>query len=800
MALILGVRKLLKLIKYCRIIDLMFMHATYNTDIGLRSAIVIAALGLGGLFGEVGAKNVVVLSAGDNTPVESAVITMYDAQRDSIGSVVSDINGVSTVKPQSRYVHAEHDLYVPHLFTLTDGEATDTLRLKKATEIEELVVQGSTMTEKGVCRSYIIPRDNMRRYINVFQSLNEIPNLVVLPNNEIFYQGEGGVKLLLNGIDTSITEIRALDKDDISKVEVYSTAPARYMVEGYNSVVDIITKSSLVGGNASISIKQAPYPLWGDNSAAIFYNYKRSRFSAIYSNENSHGIPSKDIQSDFLDYEFDGVTYYKHRQGIEENSDYDTNNLTLGYMLSDPESYTYSVKLSGGMTRESEDILQRVVSQSNPTPYDARNLLSTSTDNIALSNYFEKKLGEGSKNGILASNLMLQRANSSYFSGYKEFEAGMSNPTIDETSRYAIQFSKIVGNVLYYMPRQKWGNMSFNIYDSFAYSRYREATVQTSQRVNTLGMWAQYYNYFGKFICVAMAGVENQYTYASVNAGKENLWRPTISANLYYDPSPRIRLSARYVFTSQSPTIAQLSTTYQWLDTKLIFHGNPDLHSYTVNQLTLNASYNHKYLDFSISAGYNNNPGYICYNFQEGSDYMLETLINLNTYQELKGDFSIDVKPLGSSVWTIHASVGGSRLKGSSPTYDWTGYRFQMQASTSVNLDKWTFFAHYQYPGKLVEGQLIRPRTESWFITGYFRPKENLSVGLTLECPFGKGWKDSERTVASSPVQMRVENEVRYMANLVQLHFEWNVSFGKNQKRPQQRFEHKSNENGILHK
>ncbi|MDE5664075.1 MAG: outer membrane beta-barrel protein [Muribaculaceae bacterium] len=776
------------------------MHTTYNTNIGLRSAVVIAALGLGGLFGEVAAKNVVVLSAGDNTPVESAVITMYDAQRDSVGSVVSDINGVSTVTPQSRYVHAEHDLYVPHLFTLTDGEATDTLRLKKATEIEELVVQGSTMTEKGVCRSYIIPRDNMRRYINVFQSLNEIPNLVVLPNNEIFYQGKGGVKLLLNGIDSSITEIRALDKDDISKVEVYSTAPARYMVEGYNSVVDIITKSSLVGGNASISINQAPYPLWGDNSAAIFYNYKRSRFSAIYSNENSHGIPSKDIQSDFLDYEFDGVKYYKHRQGIEENSDYDTNNLTLGYMLSDPESYTYSVKLSGGMTRDSENNLQRVVSQSNPTPYDARNLLSTSTDNIALSNYFEKKLGEGSKNGLLVSNLVLQRANSSYFSGYKEFEAGMSAPTIDETSQYAIQFSKIVGTVLYYMPRQKWGNMSFNIYDSFAYSRYREATVQTSQRVNTLGMWAQYYNYFGKFICVVVAGAENQYTYASVNAGKENLWHPTISANLYYDPSPRIRLSASYSYSNRAPSIAQLSTTYQWIDTKLIFHGNPGLNSYSLNNLDLKANYSHKYLNFSVGVGYMNNPGYICENFQEGPDYMLQTIINLDKYQELSGNFSMTVKPLGSTIWTIFARVGGGLLKGSSPTYDWTGYRFQMQASTSVNLDKWSFSANYQFPGKVVEGQLIRPRTEDWSISGYYRPKENLSVGLSIKCPFGKGWKESERTVEESPVQMRNESEVRYMANLVRLQFEWNVSFGKNQKRPQQLFDSTSNENGILHK
>lgn len=746
------------------------------------------------------AKNVVILSEGDSAPVDGVTITVYDADRDSIGSYVSDISGVAEVDTRSRYAYAEHDLFVPHLFTLSTENKTDTLQLKKAHEIQELVVDGSRMTEKGIYRSYTIPRSDMKRYINVLQALNELPNLVVFPDNKIYYQGEDKVKILLNGMDTSFEEIAALAKDDISRINLYSTPPPRYMVEGYTSVVDVITKSSLVGGNASISVRQAPYPLIGDNSAAIFYNYKRSRFSAIYSNENRHGKPSRSKISDFLDYEYDGVQYYKYREGIGDNFDRDDNKLTLGYITSDPESYTYSVKLTGGLSRERDDNLQRVISQSTQKPYEANNLLHTSSNNIVLTNYFEKKLGEGSRNGLFLVNLLLQRSNSDYGSEYREFESGENKPSVDEVSEYAIQFSKVGMDAVYYLPRKKWGNLNFTISENYSYSSYRESAVRNTQRVNEAGAWAQYFNYFNKFICIAAVGIQSQYSYSSLGDNKELLWNPGVKAAVYYDPVRGVRLTASYSFMSQTPRIAQLSQTYQWLDTRLIFHGNPDLHSYTNHMVSLGATYSQKYMDLSFNGSFNSSPGYICENFQEGSGYMLETLVNLDKYQELSGTISVVAKPLGSSVWTLRVTVGGSVLKGVSPGYDWNGYRFQFMPSTAVNLDKWTFYANYQYPGKVAIGQLIRPRTQYWAVGGYYRPIENLSLGLSIDCPFGNGLKESERTVSSSPVQTRHEIINRNYANLVKFNIDWNISFGKNQKRPQQMVDINSDETGILRK
>ncbi|MEZ3519192.1 MAG: hypothetical protein K1V75_04550 [Muribaculaceae bacterium] len=170
-------------------------------------------------------------------------------------------------------------------------------------------------------------------------------------------------------------------------------------------------------------------------------------------------------------------------------------------------------------------------------------------------------------------------------------------------------------------------------------------------------------------------------------------------------------------------------------------------------------------------------------------------------YHELTGTLQFTVKPLGSTIWTIDARIIGGSIKGASPTYDWTGYRVQLMPSTSLNLEKWTVYASYQYPGRIAIGQLIMPRTQSWNVGFSYRPKESLSLGIDIGCPFGKGWKESQRTVAESPVQLNTEYFVRDRANLVSLTFEWNVFFGKNHKSSEPpRININTEENGVLHK
>ena len=111
--------------------------------------------------------------------------------------------------------------------------------MKNSVSLKEIVVNGDLMTQHLTHQSYKIPLTSMEKYSNFFQSLNEIPNLVVLGSGALFYEGNQNVVLLLNGVETTQIELSSLSKDDIKNVDIYQTPPARFARQGAASVTTI---------------------------------------------------------------------------------------------------------------------------------------------------------------------------------------------------------------------------------------------------------------------------------------------------------------------------------------------------------------------------------------------------------------------------------------------------------------------------------------------------------------------------------------------------------------------------------
>lgn len=726
----------------------------------------------------VSARNVVVVSEPDERPVPEATVTLFNDDKEPTDTLSTNAAGTATLPGDARFALAEHPEYASLLKQLSNADA-DTIRLTPATMIDELVVQASRTTDHLTHESHIITRDEMKLYPTFYQALNEIPGVLVMTTGQLYYENASSVALMINGVDTDIEELRALDKDDVLKVNTYRIAPPRLIARGFQSAIDVITKSSLTGGNASINISQAPYPLIGNNSASLFYNYKRSRFSASYRNFNQH--ERKLRITEHLDYTFHGTDYFKHKEGLDSHDNNDDNTLSLSYQNNLAGSYLYNVKVEGGISRDSRDLRQLVTSQSAATPFEARNGLHTSADRWKISNYFEKSFGEEGKYGTAIANVTYQHNNSKYDSHYIEYQNGPATPSVYVNSAYDIHYNAVLAELQYSLPYHDWGMLSFSLFNTYEHSKYIETGLNTRQLTDSYGATAMYYGQTGKFQFVARLGVQGRYTDASTATQSYSTVRPTPNVTIYYNPTDRLRFVALYSYSVSNPTIAQLSQTDQWLDTKLVFHGNPNLRPYETHLVALAAIYSHKYIEFSLEAGYINEPGSVCNQFVEASDYMLETVMNLDRYEELFGSLVFTVKPLGNSRWIIYNRINGGGMWGRSKNYNWDGWRFQWMPYTAVNLDKWTFSASYQFPGKVCQGQLIRPRTQSWSVSAAFRPKENLSIGLEITTPFGTGWKESERTVASSPVQEEMWIHDRDRANLVTINFDWNISFGKNQ-------------------
>lgn len=190
----------------------------------------------------------------------------------------------------------------------------------------------------------------------------------------------------------------------------------------------------------------------------------------------------------------------------------------------------------------------------------------------------------------------------------------------------------------------------------------------------------------------------------------------------------------------------------------------------------------------------------ICSQYLPTDRYMLETIVNLDSYHEIKGMLDLTITPLGNSKLTFWNRIIAGDVSGKNSYYSWSGYRFQWMSALSLNLDKWTASAFYQYPGQVADGQLIRPRAQAWYAEVYYRPISNLSVGLKWFMPFGKGFKESEHTIKDAPVYSERHFDIMDGANYIAFELSWNMSFGRNQNRERPQLDKGDNDSGLLKK
>lgn len=636
-------------------------------------------------------------------------------EMDSIAIYFSNKEGYITLDNDNvTHIHISHDGYNEKLITLAIFDQ-DTILLDQSVSLEEVVVTPKDMEEFVTHTSYRIPQADFKRYPNVLQSLNIIPQLTVLSTGSVFFEGNQNIILLIDGVEASIQEISALSKEDISKVDVYQTPPLRFLSQGIASVIDIRLKSKLHGGNGSIELTQALKSLKGNNYAAIFYNYRQSRFSLLFNNENQHY--TKIRQSEMLDYIFEENHYLKTKSGLDSNSDLDENGLNASYQVNKPEDFLYNANGGFSVNRNGRKLKQEV--SSDGIDFLASNFLHTGFNTYKIGNYIEKHLPGGS---TLLANIKFQHYSTSYESYYNEDGESIESITMHSHSKYKTSMNSILSEIQYEFPTLNFGYLSLSAYETLHNNKYVDTAYPFYLKSNITGASAQWIGWRGKIQWYFTLGVDWFYTASSNMDKKQNLVIPSPVVNISWRPLGILQLSANYSYTGRVPSIAQLSETDQWLDNRLVYHGNATLKPYGIHRTDLRLNFHNKYVDFSVKGAFSSSPGMICDMYTLSNDYMLQTLVNLDRYQNWTSQLDITVKPLGDNRLTFWNRLIAANLNGRNKEYSWDGYRFQWMSQLSMNIDRWTATLFYQYPGKIVEGQLERPRAQCWSATLLYGP------------------------------------------------------------------------------
>ncbi|HEY4325404.1 MAG TPA: TonB-dependent receptor [Mucilaginibacter sp.] len=108
--------------------------------------------------------------------------------------------------------------------------------------------------------SYDVQADPESKALTGLDMMRKVPLLSVDANDNIKLKGSGNYKILVNGKESALMGknpsdvLKAMPADNIEKIEVITTPPAKYDAEGLAGIINIITKKNADQGyNASIS-------------------------------------------------------------------------------------------------------------------------------------------------------------------------------------------------------------------------------------------------------------------------------------------------------------------------------------------------------------------------------------------------------------------------------------------------------------------------------------------------------------------------------------------------------------------
>lgn len=661
-------------------------------------------------------------------------------------------------------------------------------------ELNEVIVKQDSVQRLADRTIYRLSKEQLNKYTTVFGALNEIPHMFTSYDGRILYKGYNNVTVLINGMVASYQEIMQLSKSDIARIEIYDIPPVRFLMSGATCVIDIITKEDITGGNAGVSIKDAIWRVDSDNSIWGIYNYKRSRFNVEYINSIKHYRKYRFDES--LYYKIDGMEYGKDKIGNDSPNNNDTHSISVGFMNRKAKDYQFNASVSYSNDKTDNNKFQTVKYRDGVVS-DASNHLKTGYDKYALNLYFNKTQKNGNE---FMANVVGTGYSTNFYS--KSLET-MSDGSIrfESLSQYSGQQYSMLGQMSY-MINSHIGAFTLNGSGLYLHSSRNQADQLGRSHRLSAQAYAKYFNHLNNLYCSVI--LSGQYSKANTDAASVNKrysrWNFSPMIALTYIPNQSIGVQLIYDRTMNNPTAAQLSEYTQWIDANYMFHGNSSLRPYVTDKISLHYSHEFPFINWSIYTAYKHISGFITNHFEYAGDKILETIVNLDKYHEITGQLDLTIFLLRNRSLYFSSRVVGGRTWGKGTNYDWKGYRFQFMPNITLNLKRWLFQIGYQYPGKYVEGHLVRPRGECIKLYGEYRPVNNMSIGLEWFQPFCKYFKDGEHTVPESIVQTKSIGILRDWGNIVRLSFRYNIDFGRKQDNSRQRLNYTDTDSGILTK
>lgn len=251
------------------------------------------------------------LTAADGSPVAYATVLLLKSSDSTlVRSATSDDKGIFNLiaVPSGSYTLKVSCVgYLDHTLQQTiPASAYDvgTVQLKAAkNQLGEVVIRSKKPLVQQEAGGLVINVQNsiLTKGSSVLQVLSRSPGVIINQQTRaISLNGKSGVMVMLDGklLRLSADQVAALlngmTADDIDKIELLATPPAKYDADGNAGIINIVTKKNKRPGTSGSVIASAGYGKGLKASADIDLTHNSGKFSLhtsySYSHDHNYGL------------------------------------------------------------------------------------------------------------------------------------------------------------------------------------------------------------------------------------------------------------------------------------------------------------------------------------------------------------------------------------------------------------------------------------------------------------------------------------------------------------------------------
>lgn len=464
--------------------------------------------------------------------------------------------------------------------------------------LKGVTVEAARVVEK-VDRQIIFPtKEQVKTASNGYDLLDNLSLPTIIVNRaerKVLSLKGGDVQIRINDVKASMQDVLALQPDEVTKVEFINVPGLKYGDSNLDAVINYQVRRRYAGYVSGVSTMQGTKAGFNNSDGYFKYNVKKSEFSLNYS-FSYRSVEERSYESLGTYHLPTGETLHRNYLGYDSPFLYTTNNVQLGYNLSEPDKYTLNVRLNFYNHNSPVRGMNQLYQESSKANQYLQNNRKMLEQIPSLDIYYSLNMPHDQN---LALNLVGTYIGTDYQYRMREYtfnkspdESVKNAPLTDYSYDATGRKRSLIGEGTY---SKNWKQMALSVGGQYNISHTDNIYVGSSNADTEL-------KYSNLYLFTQLQGQQKWFSYqvgvgatrSSIHQGENGyskwLFRPQVT--LQAKASDRLSFKWSSKITSDIPSLSDLSELRQYSNSFEARDGNSGLKPFTGYNNTLSASWN----------------------------------------------------------------------------------------------------------------------------------------------------------------------------------------------------------------